>query len=348
MRDVKALRYFGPKDVRYEPMSDPTLETDDDALVKMEACSICGSDLHIYDGHGFSDDVGFCVGHEAVGEIVDIGRSVRRLRRGDKVMIPAAVGCGACRQCLLGAMMRCEAKASAYYGLSSKLQGLQSDIFRVPVADMHAIKVPEGVTSDQALMLTDAMATAWYGVKNADVLAGHQVAVVGLGPIGLMAVDSAFVRGASIVYAVDPVAERRACAARAGAIPLHPDVAIEAIREQSGGHKLPSVVEAAGNQAALDMALRLVSRGGTVSVIGAHQAKRYAFPLERAFAAGLTFRLGTCSMHDQLTELFALVRAGRLKPERYITHRMPLQHGAEAYRLLAQRENGVLKIALTA
>ncbi|MCE2843563.1 MAG: alcohol dehydrogenase catalytic domain-containing protein, partial [Novosphingobium sp.] len=157
---MKALRYYGARDVRYEGMDEPTPQSDRDAVVKISACSICGSDLHIYHGHGFSEDVGFCVGHEAVGEVVEVGRAVHRLKVGDKVMLPAAVGCGACRSCLAGNVANCANNAGACYGLSAKLQGSQAEAVRVPAADMNAVPVPEGVSMEQALMMTDALATA--------------------------------------------------------------------------------------------------------------------------------------------------------------------------------------------
>jgi 2-desacetyl-2-hydroxyethyl bacteriochlorophyllide A dehydrogenase len=345
---MKALRYFGERDIRYDAMDDPTLLSDRDAIVKMEACSICGSDLHIYHGHGFSEDTGFCVGHEAVGEVVEVGRAVKQLKPGDKVMMPAAVGCGACRSCLAGNVIHCENDAAGCYGLSAKLQGVQAEAFRVPAADMNAWKIPEGISSDQALMLTDAMATAWFGARNADIRPGSSVAVIGLGPIGLMAVESAFVMGAGVVYAIDPVAERRALAEAAGAIALHPDVALETIREATHGRKLECVIEAVGHDATVDLALRLAARRGTVSVIGVQQSRRFAFPLERAFAAGLTFRIGTCSVPEEWPALIPLVQSGRLKPERYISHHMDLSRGAEAYATFEGRENGALKMVLTA
>ena len=345
---MKALRYFGERDIRYDAMDDPTLLSDRDAIVKMDACSICGSDLHIYHGHGFSEDVGFCVGHEAVGEVVEIGRGVTQLRVGDKVMMPAAVGCGACRSCLSGDVIHCANDASGCYGLSARLQGVQAEAFRVPAADANAWKIPEGVSSEQALMLTDALATAWFGARNADIRPGSSVAVVGLGPIGLMAVESAFVMGAGVVYAIDPVAERRALAEAAGAIALHPDVALDTIREATQGRKLDGVVEAVGHDATVDLSLRLVAKRGTVSVIGVQQSRRYAFPLERAFAAGLTFRIGTCSVPEEWPALIPLVQSGRLKPERYISHRMDLSRGAEAYGMFEARENGALKMVMTA
>jgi len=344
---MKALRYYGARDVRYEAMDDPTPQTERDAIIKVEACSICGSDLHIYHGHGFSEDTGFCVGHEAVGEVVEVGRGVHRLKVGDKVMLPAAVGCGACRSCLSGNVANCEFNAGACYGLSARLQGSQAEAVRVPADDMNAVVVPEGVSMEQALMMTDALATAWFGARNADIVPGSSVAVIGLGPIGLMAVDSAFVMGAHVVYAIDPIAERRAMAEASGAIALHPDEALERIKQDTRGNKVDCVVEVVGSDATVDFALRLVKRRGTVSVIGVQQSRRFAFPLERAFAAGLTFRIGTCSVPEELPALFPLVQSGRLRPEKYVSHRMPLSEGVEAYRLFEAREAGALKMVLT-
>ena len=343
---MKALRYYGTRDVRYEAMDDPAPQSARDAIVQVSACSICGSDLHIYHGHGFSEDVGFCVGHEAVGEVVEVGSAVSRIKVGDKVMLPAAVGCGACRSCLAGNVANCEFNAGSCYGLSAGLQGSQAEAVRVPAADMNAVKVPDGISMDQALMMTDALATAWFGARRAEIKPGSSVAVIGLGPIGLMAVEAAFVMGAGVVYAIDPIAERRALAAEAGAVALHPQDALEMIREATQGRKVECVIEVVGSDATVDLALRLVARRGTVSVIGVQQSKRYAFPLERAFAAGLTFRAGTCSVPEELPALFPLVQSGRLKPEKYISHRLPLSEGAEAYRLFEAREAGALKMVL--
>ncbi len=344
---MKALRYFGERDIRYDSMDDPRLESDRDAIVKMEACSICGSDLHIYHGHGFSEDIGYCVGHEAVGEVVEIGRGVRQIKVGDKVMMPGAVGCGACRSCLMGRVLQCTNNAAGCYGLSAQLQGVQAEAFRVPAADANAWKIPDGISTEQALMLTDAMATAWMGARSADIRPGSSVGVIGLGPIGLMAVDSAFVMGAGVVYAIDPVPERRALADAAGAVTLHPDVARETITEATGGHMLDSVIEVVGGDATVDLALRLATRRGTVSVIGVQQSRRFAFPLERAFANGLTFRIGTCSVPEELPALIPLVQAGRLRPERYVSHHLSLSQGSEAYALFDRREAGALKMVLT-
>ena len=148
---MKALRYHGTRDIRHESMDDPQLQSDRDAIVKMRSCAICGSDLHIFHGHGFSTETGFCVGHEAVGEVVEVGRAVTRLKAGDKVMIPASVGCGACRSCLAGNVNCCESGQGSCYGISPALQGLQADAFRIPAADANAVKIPDGLTEEQAL-----------------------------------------------------------------------------------------------------------------------------------------------------------------------------------------------------
>lgn len=344
---MRALRYHGPGDVRYETAPDPMCLSDRDAIVRMVACSICGSDLHIFNGHVHTEDIGFCVGHEAVGEVVEIGRAVSQLKTGDLVLLPGAVGCGACRSCLSGDVLRCAKGEGAVYGQSATLQGVQAEAVRVPAADANAVKIPDGIGIEQALMMTDALATAWFGVRQADVRPGSSVVVVGLGPIGLMAVECAYVMGAHVVYAIDPVAERRALAQTANAVPLHPDDATERIREATGGAKIECVIEAAGNDAAVNLALRLVAKRGTVSLIGMPNTRRYPFPLERAFAAGLTLRLGICSVPEELPVLFPLVRSGRLKPERYISHRLPLSEGPHAYSLFASRGQGALKMILT-
>ena len=345
---MKALRYFGPREIRYDTMDDPVLESDRDAIVKVDACAICGSDLHIYHGHSFSDDIGYCVGHEAVGEVVEVGRAVTRLKVGDKVMMPAAVGCGACASCLAGNVIHCATQSGSCYGLSSKLQGCQAEAVRVPAADANAWVIPEGISADQALMLTDAMATAWFGARGADIRSGSSVAVVGLGPIGLMAVESAFLMGAAQVFAIDLVPERRKLAADLGAIALGPDEAVDTVRELTHGRMADSLVEAVGIDATISLSLRLAARRATVSVIGVAQSRKFEFPISRAFGQGLTFRIGTCSVPEEWPALIPLVRAGRLRPERYISHRMPLADGARAYELFDARADGALKMVMTA
>jgi len=344
---VKALCYHGARDLRFETIPDATLADERDILVRMQRCGICGSDLHIYHGKGFSHDTGFSVGHEAVGEVIEVGRAVRRHKPGDRVMISAAVGCGECPACLVGHVSLCAAAGIKCYGLGHALQGCQAQAIRVPAGDFNAARIPEGVSDDQALMLTDNLPTAWLGCRNAEVGPGKTVVVIGLGAIGLMAVEASFLLGAARVLAVDLVAGRRAAAEGLGAVALEPAEAPGAVKEATAGAMADCVIEAVGDDATIALALRLAAREGVVSVVGVSQSSAFAFPMQTAFLRGLTFRIGTSSVRDTWPTLVPLVREGRLRPQRFVTHEMPLSNGAEAYRLFDSREPGVLKVVLT-
>ncbi|MBG51845.1 MAG: alcohol dehydrogenase [Rhodobiaceae bacterium] len=345
---MKALTSHGKGDIRYEDYADPTCHADTDMIVQMKACGICGSDLHIYHGAQFTGDTGFCVGHEAIGEVAETGRGVKRFKPGDKVMISAAVGCGNCRACLGGHINRCENNQMGCYGLGHALEGCQAEGIRVPMGDYNARFIPDGVSDDQALLLTDNLPTAYLGCLNADIGPGKRVAIVGLGPIGLMAVEIAKVMGAAEVYALDFVAERRERAKALGAIPVDPAQAKALITEATKGRMLDCAVEAVGADASIRSAIDIVGAQGTVSVIGVNQSMDFKFPMGLAFIKGLTFRISACSVQSHWDELIALVQGGRLHPESVITHRMGLKDGAEAYRLFDTKEDGALKMVMQA
>ena len=343
---MKALCYEGPHAIRYRDFPDPRLRDARSAIVKVDLCAICGSDLHIYHGRGFSPDTGYCVGHEAVGEVVEVGKEVRRLRPGDQVMVSGAVGCGDCGPCMAGVVMRCEKGPPGCYGLSHALEGCQADAVAVPAADFNAAPVPAGVTTEQALMLTDNLPTAYMGCLNADIGPGKTVAVVGLGPIGLMAVECAFVLGASRVFALDLVAERRRRAEELGAVPVEPADAVDFVREATRGRMADCSVEAVGADATIDLAIRLTGQLGTVSAFGVNLNQQYAYPLGTAFMKGLTFRISGCSVPEHWNALVPLLREGRLRPERFVSHRMSLAEGETAYKLFDSKEDGALKMLL--
>ena len=343
---MKALLYQGERDIRHEDFPDPIIAADTDAIIRMDRCGICGSDLHIYHGQGFSEDLGFCVGHEAVGEVVEVGRAVRRLKPGDKVMLSAAVGCGGCASCLAGEVNQCANGMAQCYGLSHRLEGCQAEAIRAPFADFNVARIPDGLSADQALMLTDNLPTAWFGLRNAEVGPGDTVVVVGLGPIGLMAVEGAFVLGAARVFAIDLVPERRAIAESLGAVAFGED-AVQQIAELTSGRMADCAVEAVGADATIRLAMNCVGRMGRVSVIGVNMSRGFDFPMGLAFMKNLTFRIGTCSVPKWWPELAPLIQGGRLHPERFITHHMPLAEGAEAYRLFDARQAGALKMVLT-
>lgn len=343
---MKALLYQGPHDIRCDDFEDACVKADTDVLVKMDLCAICGSDLHIYHGQGFSPDTGFCVGHEAVGTVEQVGRDVHRFRKGDPVMISGAVGCGSCPACLAGEIVKCHTSSFACYGLGHALQGCQAEAIRVPMGDFNLRAIPEGVTTDQALMLTDNLPTAHLGCERADVVPGADVAVVGLGPIGLMAVEIVQVMGAGRVFALDLVPERRKRAEALGAIPIDPANAVEAIAEETQGRMLGSVVECVGADASLELAIRLAGVRGTISSIGVNNNMEFPFPMALMLAKGLTFRMALCSVQSHWDALIPLLRSGRLRPEQFISHRMNLAEGGEAYRLFDAKEDGAMKMVM--
>lgn len=344
---MKALVFNGPRDVRYEDYPDPALKTPNSAVLEVKYCSICGSDLHIYHGDqiGETDYDGqlekFCVGHEFIGEVVETGPDVHSVRVGDRVLAAGGAGCGECLACLTGTTCQ----HAIAFGLSNQLNGGQAEYVNVPNANQTLLAIPDGVSDDQAVLMTDAMATASFGINNADIPQGGTVAVVGLGPIGLIGVEIALLKGASKVYAIDPVKERREHAAALGATALEPGPdAFGLIREETRGG-VSSVFEASGVKPAVDSTLKLVRHSGTVSLIGLPQGDT-ALPLRRILYKNLTVRAGVAPVPQLWAGLIPLLQHGRLKAEGLFSHRIDLADGAEAYRLFDSREDGVVKIMM--
>ncbi|HVN49974.1 MAG TPA: alcohol dehydrogenase family protein [Acidimicrobiales bacterium] len=343
---MKALTYEGPRDIAYRDVADPAPQGADAAVVAVRLCGICGSDLHIYGGHGFSPDLGFCVGHEAMGEVVEVGRDVRHFAVGDRVLVPASTGCGDCPACHRGLVARCEKQEAFCYGLSHALEGSQAQAVAVPHADGNLTAVPDEVDDESALLLTDNLPTAWYGARRAGIRPGDRVAVVGLGPVGLLAAMSAMVMGASRVFAIDLVPERRARAAALGAEPVDGDDVKAEVLAATEGRGPEVVLEAVGSDATISLALGLVRPAGRVSVVGVSQTMDFSFPMALAMVKELEFHIGLCSVQAELPALMPLVRAGRLRPADVVTHRLGLSEGAHAYELFASRSDGVGKVVL--
>ena len=342
---MKALCYHGPEDVRYEEVRDARIEDDADVLVRMTRCGICGSDLHIYHGHVPLEGCP-SIGHEAIGEIVEVGRAVRRFRTGDKIMLSAMVGCGLCDPCRSGHMLRCARGQMSGYGYGMGLAGCQAEAIRVPMADFNAAPIPDGMTDDQALLLTDNLPTAYAACKRADIVPGATVGIIGLGPIGLLAVKLAQAMGAGLVVAIDVKPEKRVLAEALGAVAFGPEEATAQVAALTRGAMLDSVVEAVGGSATVDLALRLVGRMRTVSVLGNGTQTRIDFPPDR-FMYGINFHvMYATEVWRYWPELVPLVLAGRLRPEEVVTHSFPLAVGADAYARYAARMDGMLKPVL--
>lgn len=347
---MKALVFRGARDIRHESYPGPELETDNKVILKVERCSICGSDLHIYHGDqiggaggtNYGNEVAqFRVGHEFAGEVVKVGKNVRKYKVGQKVFSAGDSACGKCNECLTGNINGCRGWTAL--GLSNNLNGGQAEYVNVPIADFILHPVPEGVTAEQSILLTDAMCTAYFGLTRTDLQHGDTVAVVGLGPIGLIGVELAQILGASEVYAIDPVANRREHAAKLGAIALDPKAAPGVIFENTKGLGIARVFEASGARSAVELAITIAGRGSTASFIGLPQPD-VTIPMIQVLFKDITIRAGVASVRGEWPNLIPLLQHGRLKAEGLFSHQMSLSEGEQAYRIFDAREDDVVKI----
>lgn len=342
---MRAVTFQAPGEVRIEEKPDPEIVAADDALVRVEASGICGSDLHIFHGR-VPVEPGFTIGHEFVGTVLAAGPGVERVAVGDRVLGCFHTACATCRACLRSDYHRCENGRTFGHGSKlGNLQGAQAEQLLVPRANLTLRRVPEGMSDEVALFAGDVMGTGYHAVAHAGTEAGDTVAVLGLGPVGLCAVQAALAAGASQVFAIDSVEARLEMAKQFGAVPLHlsEDEPKRAVRGETDGRGVDVVVDAVGDPAPLAMAVSLCRDAGTVSGIGAY-AGQGEVPLGLAWLKGLTLRLGLANVIAHVDRVLGLLEAGKLDPSPLVTHRMKLEGAPEAYELYDNRE--ALKVVL--
>lgn len=332
----------GPGAVELREAPDPVRPGSDGAVVAVESSAICGSDLHFYDGDLPVGD-GVAVGHEFIGTVVDVGPEVSRIRVGDRVLAASVTGCGRCAGCATGNPVTCAAGMQIFG--SGVLGGGQATSVAVPAADFQLLRIPDGVTDEAALLLTDNLSTGWIGARKADIPPGGTVVVIGLGAVGLCAVRAAVAQGAGTVLAADPVAGRRALGVDSGAIALAgPTVA--AVLEHTGGRGADSVIDTVALDVTLDDALACVRADGTVSVLGVHDLNPYPLPILMSLVRSLTLRMTTAPIQQTWTDLLPLVASGSLRTDGIFTHRYPLSAAPEAYAAVAARSPECVKVML--
>jgi S-(hydroxymethyl)glutathione dehydrogenase/alcohol dehydrogenase len=374
---LKAMVYRGPYRVRVQDKDRPRVEHPNDAIIRVELAAICGSDLHLY--HGMMPDtrVGHTFGHEFIGVVDEIGSSVQRLQVGDRVMVPFNVYCGSCFFCARGLYSNCHnvnpnaTAVGGIYGYSHTTGGYdggQAQYVRVPFADVGPSRIPAWLDDEDALMCTDALATGYFGAQLGDISEGDVVVVFGAGPVGLFAAKSAWLMGAGRVIVIDHL-EFRLDKARTFAhaetynftqhadIVVHmkkitdhlgADVAIDAVGAEADGNLLMHLTSAkfkleGGSPIALNWAIDSVRKGGTVSVMGAYGPLFSAVKFGDALNKGLTLRMNQCPAKRQWPRLFEHIRNGYLKPSDVITHRIPLDHIAEAYHIMSAKLDDCIK-----
>src|SRR5271170_3433766 len=275
---MRATILEGPRAVRVENVPDPVLPGPEGIIVTVERTAICGSDLHLY--HDAPTGSGIRLGHEAIGTVAEAGPHVQSLKPGDRVLVSGVIGCGLCRPCLAGQPNVCLAGKAAAFGTVPDLPGGQAEAMAVPFADLFALRIPEGVADEEAVLLTDILPTGYLGALRADIRPGSTVVIVGLGPVGIMALQCAKLFGPARILAIDVVPERLARAGQMGAEPIDAGVApgSEQVLEATGGWGADSVIEAIGADATVVDAISCAASGGTVSIVGVNLSAQLPFP----------------------------------------------------------------------
>jgi 2-desacetyl-2-hydroxyethyl bacteriochlorophyllide A dehydrogenase len=343
---MRAVTFQAPGEVRVDERPAPQLESRDDAIVAIEASGICGSDLHIYHGR-VKIDPGFTIGHEFVGTVVAAGDDVTRVKAGDRVLGCYHSACGTCFFCLRGTYHKCDRMRVFGHGeLLGSLQGTQADQALVPMANMTLRKVPEGVSDEVALFAGDVMGTGYHAVAEGGVRPGDSVAVLGLGPVGLCAVQVALATGAAPVFAIDTVPARLEVAKEFGATAIHLNEQSprDEIRAATEGRGVDAAIDAVGHPDALDTAIRLARKAGTVVAIGVY-AEPCQVHMGLVWIKALTIKSGHANVIGHVDRVLGMLAAGTLDPSPLITHHMPLDDAPEAYAVYDRRE--ALKIVLT-
>jgi 2-desacetyl-2-hydroxyethyl bacteriochlorophyllide A dehydrogenase len=343
---MRAVTFQAPGEVQVDEVQEPELLAADDAIVRVQASGICGSDLHIYHGR-VQIEPGFVIGHEYVGELVAVGDEVTRVEVGDRVLGTYGTACGDCFFCRREEFHKCdEGRVFGHGKTLGSLQGAQAELVLVPHANLTLRRVPEGLSDEVALFAGDVMGTGFHAIDSRPLAEGETAAILGMGPVGLCSVQAAMAAGASEVVAIDTVEDRLRMAESFGATPVHlteQDPRAE-VKNLTEGRGVDLAVDAVGHPEALDLALRLARKAGTVSATGVY-AERADVHMGVLWIKALTLTSGHANVIKHLDPVLELLSAGKLDPAPLVTHRMNLDEAPDAYRAYDNRE--ALKIVLS-
>ena len=387
---MKALTWHGKSDIRCESVPDPKIQDGRDAIIRVTACAICGSDLHIFDGIIPTMEAGDVVGHETMGEVVELGSDNKKLRIGDRVVVPFTISCGECFFCKRGFYSGCErsnpnkAKAEKMWGhspaglfgyshLLGGFAGGQAEYMRVPYADVGPIKVPDNLSDEQVLFLSDIFPTGFMAADFCGLQGGETVAVWGCGPVGQFAIKSAFLLGAERVIAIDSVPERLQLAEASGAITLdfRKDDVYDRIQDLTNGRGADACIDAVGTEPStasgfdavvdrvkvatfmgtdrphvLRQAINCCRNFGVVSIVGVYGGFVDKIPMGSAINRGLTFRMAQTPVQHYLPQLLERIEKGEIDPSFVITHRAKLEDGPELYKTFRDKADGCIKVVM--
>jgi threonine dehydrogenase-like Zn-dependent dehydrogenase len=388
---MKAVCWYGIRDVRVLDVPEPRILNPRDAIVEVTSTSICGSDLHLYDGYIPSMRQGDILGHEFMGRVVEVGNAVTNLKVGDRVVVPFTIACGECFYCQHGMWSLCDnsnpnawmvEKVYGYtpaglYGYSHLMGGYaggQAEYVRVPFADVGPLRIPDGLTDEQVLLISDVLPTGYMAAEACNIQPGDTVAIWGCGPVGQMAIRCAYHLGAARVIAIDAVPERLAMAREYGSAETinyaerrnvvqalkemtagrGPDACIEAVGMETLGHTVDALYDRVkqavrletGRPHALREAIQACRKGGTISIPGVYIGFVDKVPMGAAFGKGLTLKMGQTHVQKYMRTLLGIVERGEIDPSYIFTHTMGLDEAPRAYAMLAARAPGFVKVML--
>jgi threonine dehydrogenase-like Zn-dependent dehydrogenase len=386
---MRAVTFQGTGNMEVETVPDPKLINPRDAIIQVTTSCICGSDLHLYDGFIPTVRRGDILGHEFMGTVVEVGRAVTNLRVGDRVVVPFNISCGQCYYCKHGLWSLCDnsnpnaGAAEEMYGYSPAglfgyshlfggYAGGQAEYVRVPFADVGCFKVPDSLSDEQAVFLTDIFPTGYMAAENCNIQPGDIVAIWGCGPVGQFAIRSAYLLGAEKVIAIDRFPERLQMARDGGAETLNYEEVdvIDALKEMTGGRGPDSAMDAVGMEAhgkgvgflydrvtqatrmqtdrptALRHVFQACRKGGTVSIPGVYGGIIDKIPMGAAFNKGLMINMGQTHVHRYIEPLTEHIQQGKIDPSFVITHTVPLEQAPEMYKTFRDKEDGCIKVVL--
>lgn len=382
---MKALVWMGKKNVEVQDVDDPKILRPRDCIVKITSTAICGSDIHLYNGYIPTLEKGDILGHEFMGEVVEVGPEVRKLKTGDRVVVPFTISCGKCVHCARQQFSVCDntnpnwhlaetmmgfspAGIFGYSHMTGGYAGGQAQYARVPHADVGPIKIENDLPDEKVLFLSDIFPTGYMAAENCDIVRGRSVvAVWGCGPVGQFAIRSAFLLGAAKVIAIDSVPERRAMAEAAGAFTIDSGADVmEELKAHTGGRGPDASIDAVGMEAhgsaydevkqtlkmetdrpfVLRQALRCTRKAGNVSVPGVYSGFLDKMPFGAAMNKGLTIKMGQTHMQKYMQPLLKLIEGGKIDPSFVVTHRVPLSKAAKAYPMFIEKRDKCIKVVL--
>ncbi len=346
---MKALVTQGKGNIKYETVPDPQIIKPTDVIVQVSLCGICGSDLHVYHEREKGCDHGTVMGHEFTGTVIEKGKDVKHLSIGDEIISPFSVSCGACFYCVRGLSSRCvESQIYGWVQNGHGLQGAQAEYVRVPLADSSLIKIPEGISHTEALLLGDVFSTGYFCADMANIDPKGVYVVIGCGPVGLMAIIAAKELGAENVYAIDLVESRLAMAKSFGAIPLNlqGQNVVESIKAVTNGRGADAVMELVGNYSAAKLTYEIVRPGGIVSVAGVHNEEFFGFSPTEAYNKNLTYKTGRCPARVYFDKLIPILHSKKHNISSIISHTLPLNLGSFGYEIFDKKLENCTKVLL--